>query len=127
MPSPTAITRAAATSDTVKPKKCAYVTFLLTSPSYLPGILLLAHSLRHPTTGGEGSAYPLIVAVNPALPKECIEALENAGLEVRAVQPLVPKGRVTIIAERFVDTWTKLRVWEFDEYEVSFLTLPRGA
>ncbi|KAJ9113229.1 hypothetical protein QFC22_006068 [Naganishia vaughanmartiniae] len=119
MTSPTAITRSAGAAATSPAKKCAYVTFLLTSPSYLPGILLLAHSLRNPTTGGPGSAYPLIVAVNPALPRECINALEQAGLEVRIVQPLVPRGKVTIIAERFVDTWTKLRVWEFDEFEVS--------
>ena len=103
-----------------KPLKCAYVTFLLTSPSYLPGILLLAHTLRHPTTNpSEGSAYPLIVCVNPALPEECIKALKDAGVEVRKVQPLVPSGKVTIIAERFVDTWTKLRVWELEEFDVS--------
>jgi inositol 3-alpha-galactosyltransferase len=118
MPSPTSITLSA--SPPSNPLKCAYVTFLLTSPSYLPGILLLAHSLRHPTTQTNApSAYPLIVAVNPALPKECVTALEQAGVEVRVVQPLVPRGKVTTIAERFVDTWTKLRVWEMTEYDVS--------
>lgn len=126
MPSPTSITLAA--SPPTKPLKCAYVTFLLTSPSYLPGILLLAHSLRHPTTQTDApSAYPLIVAVNPALPGECVRALEEADVQVRVVEPLVPVGKVTTIAERFVDTWTKLRVWEMTEYDVSlpFASWPR--
>ena len=124
MPSATSATLAAhahqAERETPNPLRCAYVTFLLTSPSYLPGILLLAHTLRHPTTSPrDSSAYPLIVAVNPALPADCIRALEHAGVQVRKVEPLVPSGRVTIIAERFVDTWTKLRVWEFGEFDVS--------
>lgn len=127
MPSPTSVTLAAhAHANAEKPLKCAYITFLLTSPSYLPGILVLAHTLRQPTTTSSsetgssgGSAYPLIVAVNPALPKECIKALTDAGIQVRVVEPLVPVGPVTIIAERFVDTWTKLRVWEFEEFDVS--------
>lgn len=123
MPSATSVTLAAhahRAKTEPRPLRCAYVTFLLTSPSYLPGILLLAHTLRHPTTSPrDSSAYPLIVAVNPALPGDCIKALEDARVEVRRVEPLVPSGRVTIIAERFVDTWTKLRVWEFGEFDVS--------
>ncbi len=94
--------------------KAAWVVFLLTSPSYLPGILVLAHSLKK-----YNSAYPLIVAVNPALPKEAVQALKDYGLEVKVVEPLVPVGKVMTIAERFVDTWTKLRVFEFVEYDVS--------
>jgi hypothetical protein len=94
--------------------KCAWVVFLLTFPSYLPGILVLAHSLRK-----HKSKYPLIAAVNPALPSETRTAMEGSGLEVRVVEPLVPKGEVTIIAERFVDTWTKLAVFDFTEYDVS--------
>ncbi|KAJ9100380.1 hypothetical protein QFC20_005448 [Naganishia adeliensis] len=123
MPSPTGITLAA--SPPTRPLKCAYVTFLLTSPSYLPGILVLAHSLRHPPTQPNApSAYPLIVAVNPALPEECVKALEEAGVQVRRVEPLVPRGRVTTIAERFVDTWTKLRVWGMEEFD-AFLRAKR--
>lgn len=118
MPAPTSITLSA--TPPAEPLKCAYVTFLLTSPSYLPGILLLAHTLRHPTTQPTArSAYPLIVAVNPALPGECVKALEEAGVQVRRVEPLVPRGKVTTIAERFVDTWTKLRVWGMEEFDVS--------
>lgn len=95
-------------------EKCAWVVFLLTSPSYLPGILVLAASLRR-----YKSKYPLVVAINPALPPETRSALQEAGLEVRVVQPLLPSGKVTIIAERFVDTWTKLALFDFTEYDVS--------
>lgn len=92
--------------------KCAWVVFLLTSPSYLPGILVLAHSLKKVR-----SKYPLIVAVNPSLPQATRDVIEEAGLEVRVVEPLLPSGKVTLIAERFADTWTKLALFDFVEYD----------
>lgn len=95
--------------------RCAWITFLLTSSSYLPGVLVLAHSLRK-----HKSQYPLIVAVNPALPQATKDALVEFGLEIKEVKPLTPVGEVTTIAERFVDTWTKIRVFDFAEYEVDF-------
>jgi hypothetical protein len=96
-------------------KKYAWVVCLFSSASYLPGILLLSHSLKK-----VNSAFPLIVAINPTVPDEARVALEQAGLEVRVVQPLKPSGEVTLIAERFADTWTKLAVFDFVEYEVSY-------
>jgi len=32
---------------------------------------------------------------------------------------LLPSGKVTLIAERFADTWTKLALFDFEEYDVS--------
>jgi inositol 3-alpha-galactosyltransferase len=101
------------TNSTVAAKHCAWVVFLLTSPSYLPGILVLAHTLRK-----YRSKYPLVVAVNPWLPEECKAALIDHGLEVREVEPILPAGKTTVIAERFKDVWTKLRVYEFTDFEV---------
>ncbi|WWC85385.1 uncharacterized protein L201_000248 [Kwoniella dendrophila CBS 6074] len=98
--------------STSNDKKCAWVVFLLTTPSYLPGILILSWTLRK-----YKSKYPLIVAVNPRLPKETVTALRDFGLEVRLVEPLIPKGPVTTIAERFIDTWTKAAVFGFDDYD----------
>ena len=98
--------------------KCAYVTFLLTTPSYLPGILVLAHSLEKVK-----SSYPLIVAINPTLPDEARQVLESYGLNTILVQPLLPVGRVTTIAERFVDTWTKVAVFDLVDYDVSVISL----
>lgn len=92
--------------------KCAWVVYLLTTPSYLPGVLLLAHTIKK-----YKSRYPLIVAVNPALPQEAKDTLRAYDLEVREVQPLLPKGEVTLIAERFADTWTKLTLFGFTEYD----------
>ncbi|KAK6902823.1 hypothetical protein I203_108083 [Kwoniella mangroviensis CBS 8507] len=93
-------------------RKCAWVVFLLTTPSYLPGILVLAYTLRK-----YNSKYPLIVAINPSIPAETIKVLEEYELEIRIVQPLVPRGQITLIAERFVDTWTKAAVFGFDDYD----------
>ncbi len=76
---------------------------------------MLNHSLKK-----HRSKYPLIVAVNPQLPAETVDALQQAGLDIRVVQNLAPKGKVTLIAERFADTWTKCAVFDFVEYDVSF-------
>jgi hypothetical protein len=102
------------TSPPSSSRKCAYIVFLLSTPSYLPGILVLNHSLQKVK-----SAYPLIVAINPSVPPEARQALEEAGLEIRVVRPLKPSGKVTLIAERFADTWTKLAVFDLVEFEVS--------
>ncbi|WVQ96916.1 hypothetical protein IAU59_004024 [Kwoniella sp. CBS 9459] len=93
-------------------RKCAWVVFLLSSPSYLPGVLVLNHSLRK-----YGSAFPLIVAVDSSVPTAAIDALKQAGITVREVQLLVPLGTVTSIAERFAATWTKVALLQFVEYE----------
>lgn len=97
-------------------EKRAWVT-LLTRPSYLPGVVILAFSLRK-----HGSRYPLVVLVTDSLPQDCIDALEaedrGAGfLIVKKVDALIPKREVSIVAERFADTWTKLRVFEMTNYD----------
>ncbi len=101
-------------------QRCAWIVFLLSTPSYVPGILVLAHTMRK-----FRSRYPLIVAVNPALPVECVDVLRAAGLEVRVVEVIKPQGEMTLIAERFADVWTKLRCFEFVDYDVSANLLPR--
>ena len=51
----------------------AYAT-LLTRPSYLPGVVILAHTLKK-----QNSKYPLVVLVTPGLPQECVEVVQNVG------------------------------------------------
>lgn len=80
-----------------EPKRCAWIVFLLSTTSYLPGVLVLAHSLKKVK-----SKYPLIVAVNPKIGQEARDALTSVGLEICDVKPLLPVGRVTTIAERYV-------------------------
>ena len=99
-----------------KPPRRAWVT-LLTRPSYLPGVITLAYSLRKHAT-----AYPLVVLVTPSLSESCLHALEieahsNPDLTVHPVEPLLPSGPVTLIAARFEDTWTKLRAFELTTYD----------
>ncbi|KAL8823166.1 MAG: hypothetical protein Q9191_006116 [Dirinaria sp. TL-2023a] len=99
-----------------KAPRRAWVT-LLTRPSYLPGVITLAFSLRKHAT-----AYQLIVLITPSLPESCLHALEleahsNPDLTVHPVEPLLPSGPVTLIAARFEDTWTKLRAFELTTYD----------
>lgn len=100
-------------SDPASSDPNAWVT-VLTGASYLPGVIILAHSLRN-----VHSRYPLIVAVTPSLPKEAVNALIEFGLDVKMVKPLRPKTKVDVVADRFEDTWTKLVVFGFEGFEVN--------
>jgi inositol 3-alpha-galactosyltransferase len=86
----------------------AWVT-LLTRSSYLPGVLLLHYSLLRVK-----SAYPLIVLVTPSLSVSSVAALRTLNIIVEEVQPLRPLVPVHIVAERFADTWDKLRAFGLD-------------
>lgn len=90
---------------------------LLTSPWYLPGVMVLAYSLRKVR-----SKYPLIVAVTPSLPEETANALVEFGLEIRLVEALRPRTKVPVVAHRFEDTWTKLTVFGFEGLQVNTTT-----
>ena len=102
--------------------KLAYAT-LITRRSYLAGVVILAHTLRK-----HGSQYPLIVCYTPNLSKEAIRVLqleaEKSSIVLRECQYLLPPEgtEINLIAHRFEDTWTKLRVFELFDYEtVCFL------
>ncbi|KAL6713135.1 hypothetical protein ACLMJK_009256 [Lecanora helva] len=97
--------------------KRAWVT-LLTRPSYLPGVITLAQSLKT-----HGTRFPLIVLVTPSLPAPSLRALEiesthNLLLTVHPIEPLLlPNNqKTTLIASRFEDTWTKLRAFELTSH-----------
>ena len=94
----------------------AYAT-LLTRPSYLPGVLTLAHTLHlH-------SSYPLVVLTtaldgSPLTSALEIEARLNPGIHVIHISPLLPHSTSEkSAAPRFADTWTKLRVFELIGYD----------
>ncbi|KAK3117811.1 hypothetical protein LTR53_000499 [Teratosphaeriaceae sp. CCFEE 6253] len=95
----------------------AYTT-LITRASYLAGVIILAHTLRK-----HGSQYPLLVFYTPGLQANAVKALEleapKLNLVLKPCEMLLPRSDVTItlIAERFGDTWTKLRVFEAVEYD----------
>ena len=88
----------------------AWVT-LITKPSYIPGVLVLSHSLQK-----AGSRYPCVAMITKDLPKEAVEVLKKHSVEVVAVDRLsARKGGWNIKDERFADTWTKLRCLKHSE------------
>ena len=95
----------------------AYCT-LITRSSYLTGVVILAHTLKK-----SGSAYPLIVLYTDTLPQSSIRALEleapHSNLILHHVSALLPRDNIHVhlIAERFADTWTKLRVFQLHELQ----------
>lgn len=88
---------------------------LITKPSYLPGAIILAHSLDK-----QGSQYPLIVQYTDTLGEEAIATLNAEGKHGQRIIPmhvelLLPRSgqeNVGSVAERFRDTFTKLRAFE---------------
>ena len=93
---------------------------LLTKPSYLPGVIILAYSLSV-----QKSKYPLVVLVTPSVPNSSLRALklesrQNPLILIQQVELLLPPGnrKLTGVAQRFEDTWTKLRAFELTSYEI---------
>lgn len=95
----------------------AYAT-LITRASYLAGVVILSHTLKK-----HGSKYPLVVLYTAALNANAVRALEleatKSNIILRKCEPLLPrKGMKTLlIAKRFEDTWTKLRVFELLDFD----------
>ncbi|KAI1034193.1 hypothetical protein LB503_012481 [Fusarium chuoi] len=95
----------------------AYAT-LITRDSYLPGVIILAYTLQR-----NASIYPLVVLYTPNLPRDAKRVLEleapKCNMILRECEHLLPPEgvKMTLIAERFADTWTKLRVFELFEYD----------
>ncbi|KAI0841914.1 nucleotide-diphospho-sugar transferase [Hypoxylon sp. FL0890] len=99
------------------PDKRAYAT-LITRRSYLAGVIILADTLRK-----HNAVFPLIVLYTPNLHPAAVRALElessRSNLILHQCDRLLPPDdvRPTLIAERFEDTWTKLRVFELFDYD----------
>lgn len=105
-----------------KPKN-AYAT-LLTRPSYLAGALLLAYTLNK-----HSPDTPLYILYTPeTFPQHAIDALKAEQQRSPSTIPYpvehlrIPKsdqddGAHGMVAERFIDTWTKLRVFELMDAE----------
>ncbi|PUZ73520.1 hypothetical protein GQ55_2G480300 [Panicum hallii var. hallii] len=93
--------------------KRAYVTFLAGDGDYWKGVVGLAKGLRRVR-----SAYPLVVAVLPDVPEEHRRKLREQGCVVREIQPVYPPESQTQFAMAYyVINYSKLRIWEFVEYE----------
>ncbi|KAJ7492501.1 nucleotide-diphospho-sugar transferase [Mycena latifolia] len=98
--------------------KAAYVT-LLTKVSYLAGALVLDAGLKDTE-----SKYPLVVMVTPEVPQEARDVLIKRGIPLRDIRSLQPGEGVHSLADsdaRLRDTWTKLRVFELEEFDRAVL------
>ncbi|KAM7189754.1 S-adenosyl-L-methionine-dependent methyltransferase [Rhypophila sp. PSN 637] len=103
----------------------AYAT-LITRASYLPGVVILAHTLQKHKT-----QHPLIVLCTSGVSPDATRALEletvaslkdnnSFQLILHPCEPLMPTVSTSkLIASRFQDTWTKLRVFSLspDAYD----------
>ncbi|KAL5784981.1 hypothetical protein ACOSQ2_007373 [Xanthoceras sorbifolium] len=95
-----------------KPSR-AFVTFLAGNGDYVKGVVGLAKGLRKAE-----SVYPLVVAVLPDVPEDHREILVSQGCVVREIQPVYPPENQTQFAMAYyVINYSKLRIWEFVEYE----------
>jgi lipopolysaccharide biosynthesis glycosyltransferase len=103
---------------TQKHSNYAYAT-LITRASYLAGVIILANTLAK-----QGSQYPLVVLYARTLNAGAIRALESESTKCNIIlKPcdllLPPENtRIELIAKRFTDTWTKLRVFELFDYDL---------
>ncbi|PKI44536.1 hypothetical protein CRG98_035074 [Punica granatum] len=95
------------------PPTCAYVTFLAGNGDYVKGVVGLMKGLRKVR-----SKYPLVVAVLPDVPEEHRKILVDQGCIVREIEPVYPPENQTQFAMAYyVINYSKLRIWEFVEYE----------
>jgi hypothetical protein len=95
-------------------------TTLLTKTHYIQAALILEQSLKD-----VGSKYPLVVMIAPDLDPRLLDILRVRNIATRPIDYLQPApGRHEVAAhdERFRETWTKLRAFDLDEYEVHNLT-----
>lgn len=96
----------------------AYAT-LITRASYLAGVIILAHTLAK-----RGSQYPLVVLCARTMNASAIRALQYEAKKLNMIlhpcDLLLPPDntRIELIAKRFMDTWTKLRVFELFDYDL---------
>lgn len=92
--------------------KRAYVTFLAGAGDYVKGVVGLVKGLRK-----VNSAYPLIVAVLPDVPEEHRQLLRSQGCIVHQIEPIYPpENQVQFAMAYYVINYSKLRIWEFEEY-----------
>ncbi|GLJ12596.1 hypothetical protein SUGI_0194340 [Cryptomeria japonica] len=92
--------------------KKAFLTFLAGKGDYVKGVVGLAKGLRRVK-----SAYPLVVAMLPDVPQEHRDILIAQGCICREIEPIYPpENQVQFAMAYYVINYSKLRIWEFEEY-----------
>lgn len=89
------------------------MTFLAGNGDYIKGVVGLAKGLRKTNT-----SYPLVVAVLPDVPDDHRRILRSQGCVVREIEPVYPpESQTKFSMAYYVINYSKLRIWEFEEYE----------
>lgn len=112
----------------VVPERRAYATFLstrITDPNeddpYFTAVRVLAYQLLHHETTKSNLNIPFIVLVPPHVAAEKQAILASEGSVVVPVELLEPDAETNWIhpgEERFVDQFTKLRLWTLMQYDL---------
>jgi alpha-N-acetylglucosamine transferase len=92
--------------------KTAYVTMLCNGDGYLPGVETLGKSLV-----ASVSTKAMVVLVTPDIGLSSRERLTTQGWEVRGVDPIASPAGDQLLFSRFANVFTKLRVWELQDYD----------
>jgi inositol 3-alpha-galactosyltransferase len=88
--------------------KRAFVTFLAGNGDYVKGVVGLAKGLRKVK-----SAYPLVVAMLPDVPKEHRDILRSQGCIIREIEPIYPpENQIQFAMAYYVINYSKLRIWD---------------
>ncbi|KAG9296780.1 hypothetical protein G9A89_002177 [Geosiphon pyriformis] len=101
-------------NDYINQPKKVWATLLTKENEYILGAKVLAHSLLNVK-----SKFPLVIIHTDALSSKTLNAFrENFGCITRKIAFLDPPSTVTKeLRAGYRETWTKLRVWELEEYE----------
>ncbi|KAG8835470.1 hypothetical protein FRC17_003037 [Serendipita sp. 399] len=94
--------------------KRVYMT-LLSNTAYLPGTLILHHSLQ-----ATKPKYPLIALITQDLPDDSKQMLEKSGIETLLIDrfaPPVTRFDPSKTFARFADIWTKVVAFGLEQFE----------
>ncbi|KAG8777399.1 hypothetical protein FRC15_011373, partial [Serendipita sp. 397] len=106
----------APTSD---PSKRAYATTLY-DEGYLPGALLLGYSLRkHGMLRPDIAQHMILLHISGRLSEDILQLLRSVGWETVAVERVpAPEGKPP--GPEYIDQYTKLRLFELDQFDQVF-------
>ncbi|KAI7859535.1 nucleotide-diphospho-sugar transferase [Circinella umbellata] len=92
--------------------KAAWMLVLTSTNDYVKGAITVSQGLKRVKT-----QYPLVILYTSAVSLEAQKLLLKEGCILKPIEPIHPPGKATYFAERFVETWTKLAVWNQEEYD----------
>ncbi|KAG0172816.1 hypothetical protein DFQ28_006995 [Apophysomyces sp. BC1034] len=95
------------------PDRFAWVIVLTSDNEYVKGVLALAQALLRRVK----TQYPLLVLHTDAVSLTVQKQLTRAGCRLKQISSIQPSAKVEYFTERFADTWTKLAVWDQDEFD----------